>query len=276
MTGKLDPRIVRVGIEVDGQVQWYEGLDIHISCVKFANPLLNTCDVTIANLAKATRDYVLSETSPFNENRTPKRLIVEAGRESVGTTQIFIGDITAAGVSQPPDPTLRIKAQTTAFLRGDIIKRGSVKVASLRTLAQQVAASVGASLVFEATDKNIENYSFSGAASKEIDHLAKAGEVDIFVDDTQLIVKDYGVPLTDRTRVLSMETGMIGVPELTDFGVRVKMLLDTETTLGGALDIRSETNPALSGIYAIYKLTADISSRDQNFYYTAEGRRYGG
>ena len=42
------------------------------------------------------RNYILTETSPFNKNKTPKKLIIEAGRVSTGTARLFVGDITAS------------------------------------------------------------------------------------------------------------------------------------------------------------------------------------
>ena len=109
---EIDPRIVRVSIEVNGALKVYEGLDIHVSGTKYGNSNQNECEVTIANLQKETRDYILTETSPFNTNKKPKKIIVEAGRVSYGPTQIFVGDITNSTVSQPPDITLKVKALT--------------------------------------------------------------------------------------------------------------------------------------------------------------------
>ena len=90
---ELDPRIVRAGIEINGVIKWYEGLAITATGTKYGNANQNECEVTIANLDKATRDYILTETSPFNANRKVKRMFVEAGRVSYGTSRIFMDSI---------------------------------------------------------------------------------------------------------------------------------------------------------------------------------------
>jgi hypothetical protein len=257
----LDPRIVRVGIEVNGQLRLYEGLDIAVRMEKFANPLMNQCSVTIANLNRETRDYILTETSPFNANRTPKRLIVEVGRESVSATRVFIGDITLAEPSQPPDIALMIQAQTMSFKRGNIITRKGADRQSLRSLAAMVAKDCGVKLVFEATDKTIANYSYSGAAAKQVDALAEAGGVDVWVDDDKLVVVNKGAALTNKTRNLSLDTGLIGLPEQTEFGIRCRFFIDTFTGLGGNLSVRSSLNPSLNGDYVVYKLVMIATSR---------------
>jgi len=270
----LDDRIVRIGIEIDGQIKYYEGLAITATGTKFANANQNCATVTIANLDKKTCDYILTETSPFNKNRSPKRLIIEAGRKSYGYTQIYIGDITKAKPSQPPDITLTIEAQTGASLKGKILARNQPSQMALRRIAKQVAEDNGLTLDFQATDKNIANYSYTGAALKQVDKLGESGLVNAYVDDNTLIVKDTNVPLTGKTRILNLDTGMIGIPDLDEQGLKVTFFIDNQTTLGSGLEVTSKINPAANGIYVIYKLSFNIASRDVPFYWIAECTRY--
>jgi len=269
----LDPRIVLIGIEVNGVLKTYDDLYVIASGTKYANANQNECEVKIANLDKATRDYLLTETSPFNKNRRRKLLRVEAGRRSTGTALVYQGDITSATGSQPPDIMLTLKSATGDYLKGDIVSRSSAGATPLRSLAQRIAADLRLSLQFEAKDKQIANYSFAGGALKQVDQLGVMGRVNAFVDDGKLIVKDYNVPLAGRTRVLNKDTGMIGIPEFTEYGVKVRMLFDNQTVIGGGLDIRSEMNPAADGLYTVSKLGFEIASRDVPFYYIAEATR---
>lgn len=272
---RLDPRIVRIGVEVDGQIQVYEDLDISVRGLKTANPLQNTCSVTISNLTRATRNYLLTETSPFNQNRTPKRIFVEAGRVSTGVARLFVGEITEAAPSQPPDIALTLKAKTSNFAKGQILSRSGAEQQSLSSLAAQVAGDLGLTLDFQATDKQVANYTFSGPALRQVNALELIGGVDAFVDDDTLVVKDAGRPLPNRTRVLSQESGLIGAPEATERGVKVKMFLDKDTVLGGALVLESKLNPALNGEYTIFQLEFDAETRGQAFYWVAEASRNG-
>lgn len=271
----IDLRIVRIGIEINGELRVYENLYVVASGTKFANPLQNECEVKIANLATDVRDYLLTETSPFNANKTPKRIIIDAGRVSTGTFRLFEGDITECVASQPPDITLTIKAKTGQFSKGDIVAVSQAAQTPLSRIAKDVADSLKLSLVFEAKDKNIANYSFSGATLKQVDKLSEAGNVNAYVDDKNLVVKDYNVPLQGVTHTLSAESGMIGIPETTEQGIKVKYLLDPKTQLGGQLTVESKINKALSGDYVIYKLSFDITSRDTAFYWIAECKRKG-
>ena len=270
---ELDPRIVRIGIQIGQQIKYYEGLDIKATGTKYANSIQNECEVKISNLNKETRDYILTETSPFNLNKTEKRLIVEAGRVSYGTTQIYVGNITSSKIGQPPDISLTLKSLTKNSKKGNVVSRSKGSVTKLSNVAQSVAADLETPLIFEATDKNISNYSYSGGALKQIDALQDAGDVDVFIDNETLIVKNRGTPLNGQQRVLNIDTGMIGIPELTEHGLRVTCLIDNKTTIGGAIQIQSVLNPSLNGLYSIYQMGFNIASRDTPFYYICDCKR---
>lgn len=273
---ELDPRLLRISIEISGQLKHYEGLAMTASGTKYANANQNECEVKITNLDKATRDYLLTETSPFNKNKKRKRLMVEAGRLSTGYSLVFAGDITNAVGAQPPDITLTLKAATGDHAKGDIIATSQPGVTPLRNIAARVAQDLGLSLVFEAKPKQISNYSFTGSKVKQVEQLGAMGRVNAYVDDTTLVVKDFNAPLAKRTRELNLDTGMIGIPEFTEQGVKVKMLFDNQTVLGGGINITSQLNPAVNGLYTVFKLGFELASRDAPFYYVAECTRAAG
>lgn len=270
---KIDLRVLRISIEVSGEMKTFEGLAMTARGSKFGSETQNTCDIEILNLSKDVRNYILTETSPFNANKTPKRVIVEAGRMSTGTARLFVGEIISSSPTQPPDIGLSIKAQTGAFKKGELVANSMPAKEKLSTIAQKVADDLEATLEFEATDKFISNYSFSGAALRQVGSLADAGNVDAFQDDEVLVVKDAGKPRRNRVKVVNAGTGMIGVPEATERGVKVTTLYDLETDLGGRLDLTSELNPSLDGSYTIYKVDFDLASRAEAWYYTIEASR---
>lgn len=271
---ELDPRIVKISIEVNGRTKTYDGnFALTANGTKYANPLQNECQITLTNLDKTTQDAILTDTSPYNLNRTPKAVTVEAGRQSYGTAVIYRGNIVSSTLSQPPDLTITLKCLTGNFLKGNIIARSQSGSVPLSTISKQIAQDSNTLLNFQATDKNIGNYSFAGPALKQIDILGSMGGINVFIDDNVLVVKDAYVPLNNTLRVLNAQTGMIGIPEFTEQGIRVKFLLDNRTTLGGSLQIESKEYPAVNGTYVIYKLAFQIASRDTPFYYIAEAAR---
>lgn len=275
----IDPRLVRLGLQINGQLKQFGAgpgddpqrpLLIESTGCKFANALQNEAEVKIANLTKSDRDYLLTECSPFNKNHTPKIITLEAGRVSTGLSRIFMGNIVSCAPSQPPDIMLTFKCQTGAFTKGKIVSSAQAGAASLSTIAQQVATDTETTLQFEATDKTISNYAFTGGALKQVGKLGDTGAVDAYVDDDHLIVKDYGIALKGQMRVLNEQSGMIGIPEVTEHGIKVTYFLDNTSKLGGALQLQSAIYSALNGNYTIYKLNWNISTREKQFFWIAE------
>lgn len=271
---KFDPRLLRLSIEIDGQLNVYDGLYISASGTKFANALQNECTVRIMNMRKSAREYLLTETSPFNRPRRRKKLILEAGRESTGLFKLFEGDITNSTPSQPPDIELNLKAATGGFFKTDPTAVSYGASVPLETIAKGVADSMGLSLQNEATPKNISNHSFSGSKLRQVDQINDMG-YNAYIDDDTLYVKDRGNALANTGMVLSKDTGMIGIPQPTEQGVKVRYLLDPKSRVGSRITIVSEINPAVNGDYIIFKLGFDVSNRDTAFYNVAECQRVG-
>lgn len=269
----LDLRRIRVGIEISGKIQWYEGLRIRATGTKYADPTKNEATITISGLKRETRDSIITEASPFNDNRTAKRVILEVGRVSIGVFRLYIGDIISVEPSAPPDLDLIIKSKTQAAQAGNIVASSAPAKTKLSALARTVANDIGVTLDFQAQDKNIGSYQHTGAALAQVEKLAAAGGVVAYIDDDKLIVKDALKPLDGRTRVLNKNSGMVGVPKTTEKGITVQFLIDPETKIGGALQIESEINPAVTGDYVINQLKFDVSSHDTPFFYTALAAR---
>lgn len=270
----LDPRLMEIGIEINGRMKLYnQDLSLYASGTKFGNSNQNECTVQLFNLDKATQDYLVSESSPWNQNKTPKRLVVKAGRVSYGLSTIFTGNIITAKPGQRPDIGTSIRALTSNFQKGSIVSRTQPGITPLSKIAAGIASDLGLPLNFQAQDRQIANYNFSGAVPKQVDRLSEMGNINAYVDEGSLVVKDNLAPLTGRTRILNVNTGLIGDPETTELGIRATFLLDNSTVLGGGLRLESVKSPALNGLYVIYKLSFDISSRDKPFYWIAEARR---
>lgn len=265
----IDLRRIRIGVEIGGQLQLYEGLRVRASGVKHADALQNECTISLNGLNTRTRNYLLTEASPYNENRKPKRVTVEVGRQNSGIYLIYVGDITSVEVGSPPDMELTIRAKTNNYNSGKVVVFNAGPMAKLSEISERVANDNELRLEFQATDKNIANFSFSGPASRQVSRLAEAGGIRAYVDDRTLYVKDLGTPATDRRRILNLNSGMVGIPQATEQGVEVSYLIDGESDLGGQLTLESLMNESLNGDYIIEQLRFEATSHDDPFFYTA-------
>jgi filamentous hemagglutinin family protein len=273
----LDPRLIKVTINIDGKDYFFDQrLMIKATGTKYANPLQDEAEVTIFNLAKNTQDLILTKTSPYTLDDTQQTLIIQAGRQSYGLAEIYRGNIVLSSVSQPPDIGITMKCLTGNLRKQNIITINAGKEVTLERLANQIAQQAQLQLDFQATNKNIINAAYSGDAAQITGYLNSLGGVNVFINGNILILKDAFVPLRGTLKVVSPSTGMIGIPEFTEQGLKVKFLLDNKTTIGGELDVQSKIYQAATGRYAIYKLSFEIASRDTPFYYIAECARIRG
>ncbi len=268
----IDLRAIRIGVEVSGRMNYYsarDGMRIKASGTKYANATQNECSVTISNLRRETRDFLLTETSPFNKNRTPKRLVVEVGRVSTGLFKVYTGDIISAEPSSPPDVDIVLKSKTGNAANGTVVSKSAQATSKLSVIAAAVATDIGATLEFQALDKLIANYTYTGGALGQVNRLAEAGGVRAFVDDVRLIVQDFDKAVRGRVKILNMNSGMVGIPKATEKGVEVTYLIDGESVLGGTLRLESKFNRSLNGDYKIDQLKFDVASHEDPFFYQA-------
>lgn len=277
MPPQIDERLVRLSIEINGQLKQFTELYIMATGTLYANGIQNEIDIKIANLTKADQDWLVTALSPYVDKRTQKIVMLEAGRKSTGYKLVFSGSAIRAEMSSPPDIYITLKARTGAFQNGDIVSVTGGPTSQLSELSGKVAASLGLNLNFQATDKTITNFAFQGGATKQIDALAQAGNIRAFEVNGQLVIQDIvaGDEITGPVVILNRQTGLIDIPKLDIQGVEAKFLLDAWPTLGGGMTIEEPLYPACNGTYRIYKLDFAISNRDNPFYWIARGSRPG-
>lgn len=272
---QFDDRIFKVVLQyASSQITLDGGLYIKATGTKYANPLQDECTLVVANLKQDQRDNLATQLTPFNLDQARKSVMIYAGRVSTGLFLLYQGDITECTPSQPPDIALTIKSKTAQFFKMNILAQAQSITAPLSQIVTNAASSMGLTPQFQATDKQIANYSYTGSAAGQVDHIADLGSIDLFIDGTTLVCKNRGAPLNNVTHVLSSSTGMVGKPELTQYGVKVTSLLAPTARIGAKLSLTSALNPLLNGDYTIYQMGFDIASRETPFYTIIEASKF--
>lgn len=262
----FDDRVLQVGIELNGQLVVYENAAMTVKISKSTDSKQNSCEVTIANLLTESIDYLVTESSPWNPNSKPKVVTVLAGRASTGPERIFTGDITSAIPTMPPDRILTMRANTQDGAKYTWQTRSSPKTIQLSELSAGIAKDYGLKLKFEATDRTVVKYVYNGTRAKQIEKLESVGNIDAYIDDDILVVKDLGKALKGEARVISSRTSMIGIPVLDDKGVKVRVLFDPTIVLGQQIEIQSDVNKAANGQYVIYAMNISLANRSLDWY----------
>lgn len=274
---KVDLRLVRVTIFINGVQHVYEKVAIEAKGTKHETAIQNFAEIRIANIDKDTREKLLTEGTPWAAARPQDNtILIEAGRESYGLFQIFRGHITTVNASQVPDIWLTIRAVTFQGDKWKTIAVSQKPLVKYSELSQQVADILGIPLEFsnDVEDKNIAKFSFSGATTKLVDVLGKITHgVRAYINDDRLVIKKSVPSIHNSISTVSLETGMIGYPEFSDLGVTVRVFANPAINLGDDIDLISENYPSTNGIYHIYQLDFDITNRSGPFYYSITAGR---
>lgn len=272
MTAAFDPRIVRVGIEVDGDVTFIEDADIRIQGQKFASPTSSIAVIKISNLTRDLRNYILTKATPIiarRQTRTPVMAIVDVGRESYGTFRLYEGPVYSSTVTPPPDIGIVLRSVAQSEAAGLIASNVHGARTQLKTIAQSIALQNGLTLEFTATPKQIANYTFTGGISRQLEKLQQVGDVRAFVDNKVLVVMNKDSYRGTNKFLLSQETGMVGVPQATESGAMAQCLINPSMQIGSGIVLDSKINPSVNGSdYNISKMSFDIANRDNPFFYS--------
>ena len=96
--------------------------------------------------------------------------------------------------------------------------------------------------------------------------LAQVGDVDVFIDDEVLVVKNFSKALKGQALLVSAATNMIGVPTPDDKGIKVRVMFDPNIKLGQPIELQSGVNKSLDGQYVIYAIAGSLANRATDWY----------
>ena len=272
----LDKRILKITININGRdYSFFEPLNIKFQGRLFGNDIQADATVTITNLTKEQRNFLITSTSPFLPGGVLRlnKISVYAGRASVGSYLVWNGEIVKAFPTQRPDIGVMLTAKMAAI--GGAVMTASAEApeggVSLRSTCQQIAKSLGFALEFRATEKMVD-WHYSGSAAKQVAALNELGGIKAWLDrGNELVVTDIGKPAFNSVVSVNKNSGLIGVPSKDERGVAFTTLL-TRTTLGLRLGCKvkltSSSNPVANGIFTIYQIDAELTTREKPFYYS--------
>lgn len=269
----IDPRLLRVGITIDGRQTWYENYLIHAKGVKVSSTLSSECDITITGLKSETQNYILQNCRPGSINSGKRvRIDLEVGRESYGTASYYSGDVFRAYPVPKPDIGINMKCLVGYANKRKIVSRGGLGLyTSLRQISTWVAEDNGYKLSFQIPDRNVRSYSFTGSAQESLRRLESLAGAEVFVDSGTLYLKRQGELARGRIVYrVNNRYGNLLQAQATEYGVVIKMMFHPDVTIGSVIDLESELNPSLNGQYTVFRANFDIKKRGTEFYITAE------
>lgn len=246
-----------------------EGLAIKGKVSRKGGSTQAEAQISIANLPNEDIEYLTTFSSPYLKPKTKKLIRVYAGYSKTGWGQIFSGDIEEAIPQDMPDTWLNIKAKSLYYANRTPLSFGVTNITS-KDLSKSIADTLGLKLDWQATSKkSFDSFHHTGSQAGLIQQFNKLDDVTMYEDNGVLRVVDKteNRPTSDKgVKLISKDTGMIGLPEPDQYGVKFKCLLDASLNLSKWIKLQSVKLPALNGYYQTYDLDFDFANREQQFY----------
>lgn len=270
-----------------------ENANLRIQVKKTVLSLQNTAVIAVDNLRPDRRNFLVSGFNQWQARNMAQPFIpVEFFIGRARTTnagygpgdemrRLYVGSVHTTSMTQPPDVSLQMtcmsslidqNAAGTGFITSLVPKATTFK--DLFMLLGRMMTSVEP--VYEAT-KNppvsatkysellLKSYSLTGAVA----FLATLfDDILIFIDDDKLYAIDKGSPIKGGVVDVNVDSGLIGFPVVTQWGVEFKTMADVPVRLGGAVRLASRFNPGVNGEYIVTQVNYEVTSRDVPFYAT--------
>lgn len=272
MTSAFDPRLVKVGIRINGVFTYFQDLDIRVQGQRFFSETSAFCTIKISNLTRDQRHWLLTNATPVLANNiTPAYITVDVGRQSYGTFRLFEGTCYTSTVTQPPDIGITFRSLDSSGLASAIQPTSFGPITRLSTISKYVADNLNppVNLDFRVTnDVQIANFSTTSNTNDLIPRLNQIGGVVACVNNGTLIVRDINGFYQNREFTLDVQHGMVGLPQATESGCLAQMLVHPNVQIGDLININSVINPSVNGQYRISQIAFDIANRDTPFFYT--------
>lgn len=280
MTTAYDDRLLNVQLTIDGQtISYDQRYAILATGTRYSGGNFGECSFKLDNISKTDRDFIISKTTLWSEKRSSVQVSINVGRASYGTFELFNGTLISASISQPPDIGLTLSCATGAARLGYPVNSSSPGTTTFQALCQLVANNLTAAqpdspviLDFQSSQggKFVNNYNFTGPVTNQITKLSEIASVRVWQENNKLKVRDIGVPDKVPSLLINSQTGLVEVPQITEIGVRVKMLMRNDITLYTPVILQSKNNALANGNFYVYKSKFEVASRDNPFYWVLD------
>ena len=100
----------------------------------------------------------------------------------------------------------------------------------------------------------VDNAIVTGGTADAVNTLIAPYNLVAYQVGNQVRIYESGVSTTDTVRLINAESGMIGVPEITSEGVRVRIVLDGSIEPQHMVRIASTRSPSANGDYRVVRI----------------------
>jgi hypothetical protein len=266
MTQKLDQWIRKVGLFLysTDKILDLSELRIKFNVVNADVESPNSCAIRVYNLSEATMTKVCggANRGEFNrvslnagysngnygvifegtikqfrigrENPTTSYLDIFAADADVGYNQAVVNAAIAAGAT--PLDALKVGTKSMSDVQAKEIKR----LTGVAPNGDPISLDASSFTVTKQNVPSLRGQVLFGMARVRMRHLANTLDVSWSIQNGKVVLLDNKGYRDDQIVEINIATGMIGMPEQTDGGIRVKCLLNSRLRIGGLIKLNNK------------------------------------
>lgn len=251
----LRNRFVEIEFLSDTQRIVISGLHISFRLVKTLSSAPSEGWVKIKNLNKSTESFIQKEAN---------RILIRAGYEGVSGI-IFGGDLrdVETGREDLNHVTTITIGSGVQKLSESFFQRSYAGTIQIQTIITDALEFCGLTPFNLSAIPNVtlEDVSWNGRTFDLIDEITSIAGIDWFEDNEKAYFHKPGEAVETIPIQVNEQTGMVGVPKITDTGIQVSTLLNPAVALGGLIELESIEKPETTGKWKVTKLTVDGDNR---------------
>jgi hypothetical protein len=231
-------------------------------------PAGGTANVLIFGLQPSLMNQLTVVGLVFNATNR-NYLTISAGDATVGVVPIFSGTVTECfgDYNQAPNVPLRMTCQTAAGGIDSIINTPPSSFSppvNVASVMQGFARRLNVGFINSGVNIKIPSAIYlRGNLWTQINQLAKwyHFHAEPVRSNNVLAIWPYGGTWNNIVPpLISKNTGMIGSPSLTAFGLIVKMIFNPNVAFGGLIQVQSEVVPQANAMWYVQRLDLDLST----------------
>lgn len=214
---------------------------------------VNSMDIDIYNLAPKTRNLLFQDTY---DPKAYKKIVLEAGYESMGLSVIFIGNIfNAYSYRRGVNIITHIHAMDGGLDTSETTTSTTLNSGS--PLSEIINNLMGSFSHLKNGTQNIDNYTFKRPVvldGNTFKLLKKYTNNNVFVDLEEVNIMKPTDVITGFVPLINDQSGLLGTPQRRNTSLSIDMMFEPRIVIGQIIEVQSSIAPQFDGQYKVIGL----------------------
>ena len=191
-------------------------------------------------------------------------ITLRVGENGTADQIIYQGTIRSAFVDGTSQPNVAFRVQCQSGLLEQVKPVPAISypgTSDVATVMGQIAKSMGRTLENSGVDVKLSNVNLPGSAGQQAAALARHAGIQWTLDTDVLAIWPTNQPRQGDAVLVSPETGLVGYPAFTAYGLILTTLFQATLKFGAKIHVQSQLKPACGDWYALrteYQLDCQV------------------